>query len=134
MSEQKSQLSSRKLNIIGAALVIIIVVAVALSGSMRPKSEKVRDVERYLTSDLQGLAAAQLVSKVQTGKYAPDVGKLGKLPTIGVNNPEMQVTADGWSAVVTHKQVPGIRCGIGVGMRNPVNRFAKSGKVACKSD
>jgi hypothetical protein len=133
MSEQKAK-PSGKLVIAGAALVVIVVIvviAVALSGTRRGP---VTQAERYLAGDLQGLASAEMVSKMTTGKYSADLEKLAKLPTVGVSNPDIKVSDDGWSATVTSKMVPDVRCAMAVGMRNPLSWFAKSGEIVCKQD
>jgi hypothetical protein len=57
---------------------------------------------------------------------------MGHLSSPGVRVPVVTLADTGWTAIVTHKQIEGIRCGIGVYARNPLRRFARSGEIVCE--
>jgi hypothetical protein len=53
-------------------------------------------------------------------------------PTTGVSSPVIAVTDHGFSATVTHDKAPGMICGIGIGIANPVSASAPDKEVVCR--
>lgn len=53
--------------------------------------------------------------------------------TFGVNAPTFVIMTDSaYSVTITHTQVPGMICGMAVGVPNPVEPTAGEGEPACK--
>lgn len=134
MQASQTKTPSLKLTLIGAAiLVVVIAVAVTLTSGRRASTAPgAEQAMRYMKSDLLALVRAEAITKRSTGTYTSDPARAGLLQSLGVNVPEVTVTGDGWSAIVTSAQVPGIRCAVAVDARNPLKRSAKSGEIVCE--
>jgi hypothetical protein len=130
-----TQSSSKKVAIIIVVIAVIIAVPLIVLASRRttrsadPASQIAFNA---MTSDLHGLAMAQVFAKRQHGRYLADPEQLGVLQSPGVTVPTITLADTGWAATVGSKTIPGIRCAIGVYTKNPIKRFAKSGEVVCE--
>ena len=130
MSQQSS---SKKAAVVIIVLAVIIAVPfLTLRGRTRPVDKATEIAFKAMTSDLHGLAMAQMITRSQRGRFLADPEQTGFLQSPGVTTPVIILADTGWSATVGYKTIPGIRCGIGVFTRNPIRRFAKSGEVVCE--
>jgi hypothetical protein len=85
-----------------------------------------------MRSDLVGLIHTEQATLRMRGRYVADPEEAGHISSPGVTTPVIILSDTGWSATVQYKTIPGIRCGIGVYMRNPLSRLAKSGEIVCE--
>lgn len=112
---------------------LVAVIAAVLTTSLRHRDARPGDANyrRWMISDLHGLGNAEALFFTTTGHYTADPDSTMFLRSVGVDKPSVTLREGGWSATVTDPRAPGLKCGIGVGVRNPVSRSAKSGEVAC---
>jgi hypothetical protein len=128
-----SQSSSKKPAIVIIVLAVIIAVPfIALMGRKKPVDKATQIAFNAMTSDLRGLAMAQMITRSQRGRFLTDPEQTGFLQSPGVTMPVITLADTGWAATVGYKTIPGIRCAIGVFTRNPIRRFARSGEVVCE--
>ncbi|HET9423916.1 MAG TPA: hypothetical protein VFO55_00985 [Gemmatimonadaceae bacterium] len=117
-------------------LVLVGVIAVVAMLSMRRSSGSgdsfIQRAERDMISDLRGLAAMEASTRRVAGTFVVEPDRAGHLSTLGVNPPVITLVDTGYTAVVTHKGVPELRCAIGVYAKNPLSRWAKSGEIVCR--
>ena len=86
-----------------------------------------------MKSDLRNLVTAEESFFADSSRYvAYDTTRLKFKPASGVNDPVIVPGADHWSATVTHTQLPGLLCGIGVNTLNPIDSTKGGGEAACK--
>lgn len=125
--------SSTRLLIAGLAFVAVVVMAVVLIPRRSPADDPANAMaRREMVSDLRGLAQIEANSRRFAGRYTSDPRGAGHLSSVGVNAPVVTLVDTGWTAVVTHQQVSGLECAIGVHAKNPLSRQAKSGEIVCK--
>ncbi len=86
-----------------------------------------------MKSDLRNLVTAEESFFADSTKYtANGSGQLKFRPSDGVSHPVIVPGSGYWAATVTHLQIPGIRCGIGVNTANPLLASAGDGEPVCK--
>jgi|SRR5689334_13629543 len=127
-------MSSNKIIAILAVVLVIVAIPFFLLRS-RPKlpDDKVTRVAiSSMKSDLQGLIAAEELTRRIRGHYEIDPASAGHLSSPGVTPPVIVLADTGWSATVGFKTIPEIRCAVGVYKRNPLKRSAKSGEIVCE--
>jgi type II secretory pathway pseudopilin PulG len=124
-------MSSKKSITIGVVAIIVIAICAYLFAP-RPVDEVTAQIHRAMRSDLRGLASAQATSRRLIGRYASDPEQAGHLSSFGLNRPVITLADTGWSAIVTHKEIPNVRCAVGVHAKNPLSRFARTGEIVCK--
>src|SRR6185503_10573196 len=125
--------SKRVVAIIVVFAIIIAIPLFLLVGRKKPPADKVtRMALMSMTSDLQGLIMAEAATRQIRGRYVADPEAAGAMSSPGVTPAVITLSDTGWSAVVHHKSIPGIRCAVAVYNRNPIKRFAKSGEIVCE--
>ena len=85
-----------------------------------------------MKSDLRNLVTAEEAFYADSVKYTSSLSKLKFRPSTGVSTPTITASKEGWSATVTHSQVPGRMCAIAVNAGNPIAATAGDGEPACK--
>jgi prepilin-type N-terminal cleavage/methylation domain-containing protein len=87
-----------------------------------------------MKSDLRNLVTAEEAYFSDSSSYVAygDTTRLNFKPSPGVSTPSIALGAGYWSATVTHSQIPGFSCGIGVKTVNPVVTDAGNGEPACR--
>lgn len=90
-----------------------------------------------LRSDLRAVTAAQEGALHTTGEYKTRFEQLQLTPSPGVHVEFIQPTIEGYSAVATHPDLPGVSCVVYAGeVRNPpvtrkLGRRGTVGEVVC---
>ena len=132
---QSIQPKSRKLIVFSVSLAVIIAVASIFFATRRkplPADRTTTVAINVMKSDLQGLVMAELATRRLRGRFVVDPEEAGHISSPGVSPPTVAVVDTGFTAVVTHKFIPGIRCAVGVFARNPIKRFAQTGEIVCE--
>ena len=114
-------------------LIVIAIVAI-LAAIAIPRFAATR-TKRYMAdmkSDLRALATVEDAFNSDSSYYTRNLppGKFRSSP--GVSPPAIVATDSGYTATVTSSNLPGVTCGIGVGLKNPVDATAPDGEPACK--
>jgi prepilin-type N-terminal cleavage/methylation domain-containing protein len=116
-------------------LLIVVVIIGILAAIAIPKfaASKGKAYVAAMKSDLRNIVTAEEAFFADSVKYVTfDTTKLKFRPSQGVNTPAIVPGAGYWSATITHTQVAGFSCGIGVGTPNPIVPTAGEGEPACK--
>lgn len=116
-------------------LLIVVVVIGILATIAIPRFSVVKQ-KSYRTQaivDLTSLRTAEESFFTDSNRY----GGLSEIAsrrsgTSGVGVPVVTAGISSWSATLTHPQVPGMVCGIGVAVPNPVDPAAGEGEPSCK--
>ena len=119
-------------------LLIVVVIIGILAAIAIPKFANTTS-KAYVTamkSDLRNLVTAEESYFSDSSKYSatPDTtGKTGPnwRPSTGVVFGTIVTGAGFWSATVSHSQLAGATCGIGVNTANPIVSTAGDGEPAC---
>lgn len=112
--------------------VVVAAIAIILAACSRSYTPAEQDAMKYMRSDLGGLVFAEAMTKANKGVYLADPEVAGYTRSFGVDLAKVTLDGDGYYATVTSQKVPGIRCAVAVGTRNPLKRSAKSEEVVCK--
>ena len=115
-------------------LLIVVVIIGILAAIAIPKFANTKS-KAYITamkSDLRNLVTAEEAYFSDSAKYVSDITQLQYKNSTGVMTPTIATGAGLWSATVTHSQLAGITCGIGVNTTNPTVAAAGDGEPACK--
>jgi hypothetical protein len=114
--------------------VIIAVPLIVLSTRRRtPPADRVTSIAyTVMQSDLRGLLNGQATARRLLGQFVSDPEAAGHLSSPGVNRPVITLVDSGFTAIVTHRNIPEIRCAVAIYARNPLRRFAKSGEIVCE--
>jgi type IV pilus assembly protein PilA len=116
-------------------LLIVVVVIGILATIAIPKfsSVKVKGYRSQAIADLTSLRTAEETFFTDSNRYATliEIGTL-RSQTAGVGTPTLVVGLSTWSATLTHPHMPGVTCGIAVGVPNPVEPAAGEGEAFCK--
>jgi hypothetical protein len=132
---------------VGLALVVMWIplygFALVLSLPTGRSGSKSRGYEAQMKSDLRFLRASEENFFVDSGRYAKSIDRLvtvtangvtirfASMP--GVSTPTLVFTSDStYSATVTHAKAPGVICGLGVGVPNPVDPSVADSMPACR--
>ena len=116
-------------------LLIVVVIIGILAAIAIPKfaNTKTKAYTAAMKSDLRNLVTAEESFFADSTKYSTyDTTKLKFKPSTGVNDPTIVTGPGYWSATVTHTQIPGFSCGIGVNTANTLVTTAGDGEPACK--
>lgn len=132
--QRDSKPSAARLLFIGLALVAVIGIAAALivPRAMRPSGPEADLARQVMRSDLRGLATLEHTTRRLLGRYTSDPANAGHLSSVGVNTPIVTLVDSGYTAVVTHREIPRVTCAMGVYARNPLSRWARSGEIVCR--
>jgi len=115
-------------------LLIVVVIIGILAAIAIPKFANTKS-KAYITamkSDLRNLVTAEEAYFSDSAKYVSDITQLQYKNSTGVMTPSITTGAGLWSATVTHSQLAGTVCGIGVNTTNPTVGTAGDGEPACK--
>lgn len=117
-------------------LLIVVVIIGILAAIAIPKFANTKS-KAYITamkSDLRNLVTAEEAFFSDSAKYTSVIADLKFQASTGVANPAIVAPATGgyWTATVTHTQLSGQSCGIGINTTNPVTATAAEGEPACK--
>ena len=115
-------------------LLIVVVIIGILAAIAIPKFANTKS-KAYITamkSDLRNLVTAEEAYFSDSSKYVSDIAQLQYKNSTGVMTPTIATGAGLWSATVTHSQLAGVTCGIGVNTTNPTVTTAGDGEPACK--
>jgi type IV pilus assembly protein PilA len=115
-------------------LLVVIVIIGVLAAIAIPRFGNTKQKAYYtsMKSDLRNLASAEEAFFSDSARYTTNVGSLNFSSSTGVNPPTIAVYVGGWSARLTHTQMPGAECGIGINTTNPTLTTAGEGEPACK--
>ena len=115
-------------------LLIVVVIIGILAAIAIPKFANTKS-KAYITamkSDLRNLVTAEEAFFSDSSKYTTTVSDLKFNSSTGVSSPIIAAGAGYWTATVTHSQLVGTSCGIGVNTTNPVVTTAAEGEPVCK--
>ena len=117
-------------------LLIVVVIIGILAAIAIPKFANTKS-KAYVTamkSDLRNLVTAEEAFFSDSTYYTDGsnlVAKNSFKNSSGVGVPNVTTGAGYWSAQVTHSQLAGATCGIGVNTQNPINTNAGDGEPTC---
>ena len=114
-------------------LLIVVVIIGILAAIAIPKFANTKN-KAYVTamkSDLRNLVTAQEAYFSDSSAYASQVSMLKYQNSTGVTSPVIATGAGYWTATVTHTQLAGATCGIGVNTTNPLSAGATDGSPFC---
>ena len=115
-------------------LIVVVIIGILLAIAI-PKfaNNKSKTYQAAMKSDLVKLVRAQEAYFTDSSKYATSAAQLKFQGSPGVSAPAI-VTGQGfWTATVTHSQLPGVVCSVGVNTVNPtLGTSATENEPACK--
>ena len=114
-------------------LLIVVVIIGILAAIAIPKFANTKS-KAYVTamkSDLRNLVTAEEAFFSDSSRYTGTLTQLQYKNSTGVMAPTVATGAGYWSATVTHSQLAGATCGIGVNTANPTVTAAGDGEPAC---
>ena len=115
-------------------LLIVVVIIGILAAIAIPKFANTKS-KAYITamkSDLRNLVTAEEAFFSDSSSYTATVANLKFNSSTGVSSPTISTGAGYWTATVTHSQIVGTSCGIGVNTTNPLISTAAEGEPVCK--
>jgi type IV pilus assembly protein PilA len=116
-------------------LLIVVVIIGILAAIAIPKFANTKS-KAYVTamkSDLRNLVTAEEAFFSDSSKYTATLSELKFQSSTGVNAPTIATGAGYWTATVSHTQLSGQSCGIGINTTNPLTGVtAAEGEPACK--
>lgn len=115
--------------------VLIVVAIVAILAAIAIPRFAATRTKRYMAdmkSDLRALAAVEDAFNTDSSYYTRTLppGRFRSSP--GVSPPTIVASDSGYTATVTSTNLPGVTCGVAVGLRNPVDASAADGEPACR--
>ncbi|MFL5613618.1 MAG: type IV pilin protein [Gemmatimonadaceae bacterium] len=117
-------------------LLIVVVIIGILAAIAIPKFANTKS-KAYVTamkSDLRNLVTAEEAFFSDSTYYTSATNLISRntwKSTTGVNTPAVTTGAGYWSATVSHTQLAGATCGIGVNTTNPTVSTAGDGEPSC---
>ena len=114
-------------------LLIVVVIIGILAAIAIPKFANTKE-KAYVTamkSDLRNLVTAQEAFFSDSSAYAAATSSLKYQNSTGVTTPVIATGPGYWTATVTHTQIVGATCGIGVNTTNPLTASASEGEPTC---
>ncbi len=114
-------------------LLIVVVIIGILAAIAIPKFANTKS-KAYITamkSDLRNMVTAEEAFFSDSSKYSTSLTAINFKQSTGVNTPTIATGAGYWTATVTHSQLAGHTCGIGVNTTNPIVTTAGEGEPVC---
>ncbi|MDE3053941.1 MAG: prepilin-type N-terminal cleavage/methylation domain-containing protein [Gemmatimonadota bacterium] len=114
-------------------LLIVVVIIGILAAIAIPKFANTKS-KAYITamkSDLRNMVTAEEAFFSDSSKYSTSLTAINFKQSTGVNTPTVAIGSGYWSATVTHSQLAGHTCGIGVNTTNPIVSTAGEGEPVC---
>ena len=114
-------------------LLIVVVIIGILAAIAIPKFANTKN-KAYVTamkSDLRNLVTAEEAYFSDSSAYTSDTALLKWRVSTGVAFGTITPGAGYWSATVSHTQLAGATCGIGVNTQSPIITIAGNGEPAC---
>jgi hypothetical protein len=121
-----------------AAIISIAVVAVIAAAYFfwpqrpRPLTPHERTITAMMISDLRALVTQEAIYFKFKGQFTDNPDNTYFMRSPGVSRPDITVKGSGWYATVTHDGLPNVTCAVAVGVRNPLNRWAKETEAVCR--
>ena len=114
-------------------LLIVVVIIGILAAIAIPKftNTKGKAFVTAMKSDLRNLVTAEEAFFSDSSHYSTDLTAINFRQSTGVNTPTITTGAGYWSATVTHSQLVGHTCGIGINTTNPIVTTAGEGEPVC---
>src|SRR5690349_22400909 len=118
-------------------LLIVVVIIGILAAIAIPKfaNTKTKAYVTAMKSDLRNLVTAEEAFFADSTYYTDATNLVNNRKTFknssGVGVPAVTPGAGYWSATVTHSQISGATCGIGVNTTNPIISSAGDGEPSC---
>ena len=134
LAQKKSVLRSRKgFTVIELVIVLVIIGILAAIAVPKFTNSRTKGYRTAMRSDLRSLMTAQEAFFMDSAYYTADLKKLKFQSSPGVTPPKVTAQQGAWSATVTHQNLPGEVCGIGINMANPIGGTSSvEGEPACK--
>ena len=114
-------------------LLIVVVIIGTLAAIAIPKFANTKS-KAYVTamkSDLRNIVTAEEAFFSDSSKYSTSLTAINFKQSTGVNTPTIATGAGYWSATVSHSQLSGKTCAIGVNTTNPLVSTAGDGEPVC---
>ena len=116
-------------------LLIVITVIGLLASIAMPKFSTVKQkaYRSQAVADLTSLRISEENFFADSNRYAL-IAELGNKfsPTTGVGITLVAPGLSAWTATLTHPNVPGMVCGVAIGLPNPINPAAGEGEPFCR--
>jgi type IV pilus assembly protein PilA len=115
-------------------LLVVVVIIGILAAIAIPKfaNTKGKAFMTTMKSDLRNLTTMQETYFADSMKYTTDFTALKYAQSTGVNAPIVVTGTGYWTATITHPQLPGVVCGVGVNTTNPLTTNAGQGEPVCQ--
>ena len=115
-------------------LLIVVVIIGILAAIAIPKfaNNKEKAYATAMKSDLRNLISAEEGFFADSVKFTSSLDQLNFRQSTGVNPPTIAIGAGYWAATITHTQIPGFLCGVGINTQNTVLSSAGEGEAVCK--
>ena len=114
-------------------LLFVIVIIGVLAAIAIPRFGRAKS-QAYITamkSDLRNMVAGEATYFSDSARYTASLAAIGFKQSTGVNTPTIVIGTGYWTATVTHSQLAGHTCGIGINTTNPIVTTAGEGEPAC---
>jgi prepilin-type N-terminal cleavage/methylation domain-containing protein len=115
-------------------LLIVVVIIGILAAIAIPKfaNTKGKAFQTTMKTDLKNLTIMEESFFADSFKYSTDMVALQWKQSTGVGIPVISTGAGFWIATITHSQLPGVVCGVGVNTNNPLNSNGGQGEPICQ--
>jgi prepilin-type N-terminal cleavage/methylation domain-containing protein len=114
-------------------LLIVVVIIGILAAIAIPKfaNTKSKAFVTTMKSDLRNMVSAEEAFFSDSSYYSTNLTSINFKQSTGVNVPTITTGAGYWTATVTHSQLVGHTCGVGINTTNPIFTAAGEGEPVC---
>ena len=113
-------------------VVVVVIGLLAAIAIVNYNNTKNKAYVAQMKSDLHNLASAEEAFFAESSMYSTDIMAINFKQSTGVTAPVIATGIGFWTATVSHAQVPGTVCGIGVNTTNPTVATAGQGEPICQ--